>query len=111
MLNSLILDVKCSRQELFNVLHKHINSELSEKLEIVRKHVSEKLKRDFSLLHPDNELAVKNLFTVMKSKWNESNRTTERFLNKNAEWIGGTIKLKVKIIQQLYIKIKFRVKC
>ena len=82
---------------------KKLHVKYSEKIEILEKYVSEKIKKEFKF-HTDDKEAVKNLLITIKMKWKECNRTAERFFKNNSEWIKKTIKLKVKVIISIFRK-------
>lgn len=86
--------IECSRREIFDVLYKKLYLETDEKIKNLEDHLSTKVGKTFTL-HPDQRNVVINFFIKVKQKWEECNRTIERFLFKNEEWLKYIIKFQV----------------
>lgn len=85
-----------SRRDIFYLLSKKFHLDIAQQVEIVREKVAEKGQVNYEF-NSDVAGKLRWLLSKMKIKWKECNRTTERFLHNNAEWLKQTIILKVRI--------------
>ena len=86
--------IQCKRHEIFEALYKQFHLDLSEKILVLETSLPINKNGPFTF-HYGERNSLKNIINTLKAKWVQSNRTRDRFLAKNAEWLDDTISFKV----------------
>lgn len=86
--------IQCKRHEIFEALSQQFHLDLSEKIEVLETRLATNKNRPFTF-HQGERNSLKNIINTLKAKWVQSNRTRDRFLAKNVEWLDGTTTFKV----------------
>lgn len=95
ILESRIDKVVCTRRELFEIIRNDLQSNLDTQLECLEQHFATKIK--CFQIHVEDRKTLKFLLSKLKWRWKLSQRTTERFLQNNEEWLSSSMIINVSI--------------
>lgn len=89
--------IECSYREIFDVLSQNLHLELDIKIKTLEEHLSKKRNKTFTF-YLDEKDKLKRLLNTITRKWHESNRTRERFLSKNEEWLKKIMEFQIQYL-------------
>ncbi|XP_029164495.1 uncharacterized protein LOC114935764 [Nylanderia fulva] len=87
--------IKCTNEEIFNIMKTKMKDSVSEQIEILEAAWTEKLGRNICIL-ADQKPAFSKYFHSLRIKWQNCNRTEQNFKKKYANWLLNTAEFIIK---------------
>lgn len=95
------IEVTHIANEIFKIIEGEFHSDLSKQLDAFEMHLCSTGYGGLTI-HPDDKSKLRKLFCHMKSRWKESNKNKQRFLDKNEKWLSTPVTVKVNILQYFF---------
>ena len=89
--------VKFTRQEIFKIVKHRLNDSLLEIISYQEEQLSEKIGRPLQIPE-DMRASLSSLFSQIRTRWQKANRTEDRFLIRNNEWLNAPVSFPTPIV-------------